>query len=101
MIPGRRRQPRARRGLFCMWLISTKYRGDERMADDVQAAPSLAQQNGARHDAPMRALPDNLAVKCPNCRELLLGKDWEKNLKVCSRCGHHFRLSAPDRIEML
>jgi acetyl-CoA carboxylase carboxyl transferase subunit beta len=71
------------------------------MADEAQVAPSLAQQNGARHDAPVRALPDNLAVKCPNCRELLLGKDWEKNLKVCSKCGFHFRLTAADRIELL
>jgi acetyl-CoA carboxylase carboxyl transferase subunit beta len=71
------------------------------MGDEAQVAPSLAQQNGSRHDAPARALPDNLAVKCPNCRELLLGKDWEKNLKVCSKCGHHFRLSAPERIELL
>lgn len=48
-----------------------------------------------------RALPDNLAVKCPNCRELLVGKDLEKNLQVCQRCGHHFRLTAGQRIEYL
>ncbi|HEX9035767.1 MAG TPA: acetyl-CoA carboxylase, carboxyltransferase subunit beta [Ktedonobacterales bacterium] len=71
------------------------------MGDEAQAAQSVAQQNGARHDAPSRALPDNLAVKCPNCRELLLGKDWEKNLKVCQKCGYHFRLSAQERIELL
>src|SRR5690349_6876140 len=39
----------------------------------------------------------NLAVKCPNCKELLVGKDWEKNLRVCQKCGHHFRLSANER----
>lgn len=57
--------------------------------------------NGAHPDAVSATLPDNLAVKCPNCRELLLGKDWEKNLKVCQKCGHHFRLAAPERIELL
>lgn len=48
-----------------------------------------------------RALPENLAVKCPNCRELLVGKDLEKNFQVCPRCGHHFRLTVDQRIEML
>lgn len=71
------------------------------MKDEAQPALSVAQLNGADHEASSLALPDNLAVKCPNCRELLLGRDWEKNLKVCPKCGHHFRLSAPDRIELL
>jgi acetyl-CoA carboxylase carboxyl transferase subunit beta len=48
-----------------------------------------------------RTLPENLAVKCPSCRELLVGKDLEKNLQVCQRCGHHFRLTAAQRIGYL
>jgi acetyl-CoA carboxylase carboxyl transferase subunit beta len=32
---------------------------------------------------------------------VLVGKDWEKNFRVCSKCGHHFRLSGPERIELL
>lgn len=71
------------------------------MRDESQPALTVAQMNGAHPDAVSATLPDNLAVKCPNCRELLLGKDWEKNLKVCQKCGHHFRLSAPERIELL
>lgn len=47
------------------------------------------------------APPENLALKCPKCKEMLLGRDWEKNLKVCSRCGYHFKLSAYERIEIL
>jgi len=46
-------------------------------------------------------LPNNVAVKCPKCRELLYTRDWEKNLKVCQRCGYHFHLSAPERIALL
>ena len=42
-----------------------------------------------------------LAVKCPKCKEMLVGRDWEKNLKVCSRCNYHFKLSAYERIELL
>ncbi|MBV9228322.1 MAG: acetyl-CoA carboxylase carboxyltransferase subunit beta [Chloroflexi bacterium] len=43
----------------------------------------------------------NVAVKCPKCKEILYTRDWEKNLKVCSRCGHHFRLTAQERIALL
>jgi acetyl-CoA carboxylase carboxyl transferase subunit beta len=66
-----------------------------------ESRPALSASNGAHPDSSARSLPDNVAVKCPNCRELLLGKDWEKNLKVCQRCGHHFRLGARERIELL
>jgi acetyl-CoA carboxylase carboxyl transferase subunit beta len=48
-----------------------------------------------------QSLPGKLAEKCPKCRELLVGKEWRKNLKVCLRCGYHFRLSARERIEFL
>jgi acetyl-CoA carboxylase carboxyl transferase subunit beta len=69
--------------------------------DESKSALELIGQNGSKPSLINRALPDNLAVKCPKCREVLVGKDWEKNLKVCQRCGHHFRLSASERIELL
>ncbi len=71
------------------------------MKDESQPALSVANANGARPDTVIRGLPGNIAVKCPNCRELLVGKDWEKNLKVCPKCGHHGRLGAYERIEQL
>jgi acetyl-CoA carboxylase carboxyl transferase subunit beta len=71
------------------------------MKDETESALSKVNSNGARPDALAKALPQNLAVKCPNCREVLVGKDWEKNLKVCGKCGYHFRLNAGDRIDML
>jgi acetyl-CoA carboxylase carboxyl transferase subunit beta len=43
----------------------------------------------------------NLAVKCPKCKEMLIGRDLEKNLKVCPRCTYHFKLSAHERINLL
>jgi len=71
------------------------------MKDETESALSKVNSNGARPAALAKALPQNLAVKCPNCREVLVGKDWEKNLKVCGKCGYHFRLNAGDRIDML
>src|SRR5437667_10959374 len=42
-----------------------------------------------------------LVEKCPKCKEIHYIRDWEKNLKVCSRCNYHFRLSAYERIALL
>ncbi len=43
----------------------------------------------------------NVAVKCPKCKEIVYNRDWEKNLKICARCGYHFRLNARERIALL
>jgi acetyl-CoA carboxylase carboxyl transferase subunit beta len=43
----------------------------------------------------------NLAVKCVKCKEILYGRDLDKNLKVCPRCGYHFKLTAQERIALL
>jgi acetyl-CoA carboxylase carboxyl transferase subunit beta len=39
-----------------------------------------------------------LWTKCPKCGEVLYRRDLAANLFVCARCGHHFRMSAYDRI---
>ena len=46
-------------------------------------------------------IPDAMWVKCPKCKTLLLASDMEENHKVCSKCGHHLRLSARERISLL
>jgi acetyl-CoA carboxylase carboxyl transferase subunit beta len=46
-------------------------------------------------------VPDGLAVKCSGCGEILFNKDFEKNLKVCPKCGHHHRMTVNDRIETI
>jgi acetyl-CoA carboxylase carboxyl transferase subunit beta len=69
--------------------------------DESKPALAVVGQNGSKPSLITRVFPSNLAVKCPKCREVLVGKDWEKNFKVCQRCGHHFRLTAQERIELL
>jgi acetyl-CoA carboxylase carboxyl transferase subunit beta len=70
--------------------------------DESRPALSGPSVNGAHAGAvAVRALPDNLAVKCPSCKELLVGKDWEKDLRVCHKCGHHFRLNADERVKIV
>jgi len=45
--------------------------------------------------------PPDLWTKCPTCSTMLFNKQLEKNLRVCTTCGHHFRLSASARIDHL
>jgi acetyl-CoA carboxylase carboxyl transferase subunit beta len=45
--------------------------------------------------------PPNLWTKCPDCGEMLYNKALDKNQRVCTRCGHHFRLRADVRIAQL
>jgi acetyl-CoA carboxylase carboxyl transferase subunit beta len=42
--------------------------------------------------------PPDLWTKCPTCSTMLFNKQLDKNLRVCTTCGHHFRLSAEARI---
>jgi len=46
-------------------------------------------------------VPEGLWVKCPDCAQILYNKDLEKNLHVCPKCAHHFRISAADRLRAL
>src|SRR5258708_12775417 len=69
--------------------------------DESRPALTIASQNGASANAAKLPLPDKFAVKCPNCKELLVNKDLDKNLRVSQKCGYHFRLSAKERLELL
>jgi acetyl-CoA carboxylase carboxyl transferase subunit beta len=47
------------------------------------------------------AYPPDLWTKCPSCGEMLFNKQLDKVLRVCPSCGHHFRLSAQMRLDLL
>jgi acetyl-CoA carboxylase carboxyl transferase subunit beta len=42
-----------------------------------------------------------LWTRCDACTELVYRKQLERRLFVCPRCGHHFRLSAEQRLQLL
>ena len=48
-----------------------------------------------------RTTEESLWVKCPGCSEMLFTKEYEENLKVCPRCGHHGRIGADERLSQL
>ncbi|GIV01460.1 MAG: acetyl-coenzyme A carboxylase carboxyl transferase subunit beta [Fimbriimonadales bacterium] len=39
-------------------------------------------------------------LRCGKCNKPVYAKEFEKNLRVCPRCGHHHRLTADQRIEI-
>jgi acetyl-CoA carboxylase carboxyl transferase subunit beta len=46
-------------------------------------------------------VPEGLWVKCPSCGQIIYNKDLAESLSVCTKCGHHFRLSASERLRTL
>jgi acetyl-CoA carboxylase carboxyl transferase subunit beta len=48
-----------------------------------------------------KSLPSGVWDKCPACSEIVLVSDLEENHLVCSSCGHHHRLPAEQRVELL
>ncbi|MGB8524039.1 MAG: acetyl-CoA carboxylase, carboxyltransferase subunit beta [Candidatus Acidiferrales bacterium] len=48
-----------------------------------------------------RVRTEGMWTKCGSCRAIIWKKDLEANWEVCSKCDHHFRLSARKRLELL
>jgi len=46
-------------------------------------------------------LPDGLWLKCDGCGEIIYKKELEKNLDVCMKCNHHFRMKSKNYIKIL
>ena len=44
---------------------------------------------------------EGLWIKCDSCEQVIFKADLEANSYVCPKCGHHFRIGARARIEML
>lgn len=56
--------------------------------------PSLVRSEKKRSN-----VPEGLWKKCPKCEAVLYRPELEKNLNVCTKCDHHMRLSARQRLE--
>ncbi len=46
-------------------------------------------------------VPEGLWVKCPSCGQVIYNKDLAASLSVCTKCGHHFRLTAAERLRTI
>jgi len=57
--------------------------------------------NGAADAEGRTVVTEGLWTKCVGCRAVIWKADLEANLNVCPKCGHHFKVGARQRIEML
>jgi acetyl-CoA carboxylase carboxyl transferase subunit beta len=46
-------------------------------------------------------IPPDAWEKCPRCDHIDLKAKFQKSLNVCPECGHHFRLTAEEYVELL
>ena len=69
--------------------IFDKFRSQKPRIDssETEAAPSKSNP------------PSDLWVKCAGCGTAMYRKNFQENLKVCEKCGHHHKLTARERIE--
>jgi acetyl-CoA carboxylase carboxyl transferase subunit beta len=57
--------------------------------------PSQIRTNGTTK----RAVPEGLWTSCVACKAVLYRADLERNLNVCTKCGHHMRISGRQRLD--
>jgi acetyl-CoA carboxylase carboxyl transferase subunit beta len=48
-----------------------------------------------------REMPEGLWTKCPSCGTMIFDRELDENLKVCSKCNHHFPIGSRERIHSL
>src|SRR5205807_2096339 len=48
----------------------------------------------------MEDVPEGIATKCDKCSAILFAREFERNLKVCNKCGHHHRLNVRERLDI-
>jgi acetyl-CoA carboxylase carboxyl transferase subunit beta len=45
-----------------------------------------------------KEMPEGLWTKCPSCDAYIFNKELEANQMVCKECGHHFNITARQRL---
>jgi acetyl-CoA carboxylase carboxyl transferase subunit beta len=48
-----------------------------------------------------KVIPEGLWQKCDRCKEPVWKKEIDANLKVCPKCGYHYKIGALERLDML
>lgn len=51
--------------------------------------------------SPKANIPEGVWTKCDSCGQVLYRAELERNLEVCPKCDHHFRMSARKRLDSI
>lgn len=46
-------------------------------------------------------VPNGSWIKCSYCGQVIYKEDFSNNLHICHNCEKHFRMSAPDRLDLI
>ena len=46
-------------------------------------------------------VPDDLWIRCPECGGVMAREDFERAAHVCTKCAHHFRIGARERLDLV
>ena len=69
------------------------------MAWFTRQKPSVEAETA--NDGEKSVRTEGLWQKCEACGQIIWRKSVEDNLEVCIKCGHHFRISAAERLRLL
>jgi len=54
-----------------------------------------------RREERRSSVPEGLWLRCSGCKEIVYSKEVRRNLDICPKCGHHFRIGPEERIRLL
>ncbi len=56
---------------------------------------------GRKNRQQTSVVPDGLWIKCDGCKQTVYKSDIKENMQICPSCGHHYRIGARERIELV
>ena len=56
---------------------------------------------GLAQEEPKKSVPKGVWTKCERCAKTLYEAELDNNGRICTGCGHHFRLPTEARIELM
>jgi acetyl-CoA carboxylase carboxyl transferase subunit beta len=68
------------------------------------SAPSAVAKEGRlpiKFPFSRRAAPSDAWTKCPSCEAQVFNRQLERSQRICPSCGHHFRMSIGERLDLL
>jgi len=68
----------------------------EPSSDSIFPKPDYGKTGGRKKE-----MPDGLWTKCPSCGVYIFNKELESLQMVCKECGHHFNITAYQRLQHL